>query len=192
MTDVTPLLHWTQNTDTVKPAGSRFRQAATEKELAALKKAWDVLDVGALEVDFEIKPWRKTGFRVTGTISGDVTQACVVTLEPVRQDIRLEISETFLPEEEAERLARKLEEQGEIVVDVEAQDPPDAYRGNSLPVGSLAAQHFALAMDDYPRKPGAEFESAAEEAEETADEKPSPFAALANHALAKRDKGGED
>ena len=199
---ISPPLRWRQMLDAIPPGGTRFERAATDEERAALRDAYDLLDVNTFSVDFEIRPWRKNGYRVLGAIDAEIVQSCVVTLEPVTQVIHETVDMTFLPQAEAERLAARQEEEGEIVVDMESNDPPEGFTGTSLDIGGLSAEQLALAIDDYPRKPGVDFEAAVEAVEaggaDSADAdhtdapagKPSPFAALAGHALAK--KNGDD
>ena len=146
----------------------------------------------SIKVSYEIRPWRKNGYRILGAIDAEVAQTCVVTLDPVVQVLHEEIDRTFLPQAEVERLAqRHMEGLDEIVVDVETRDPPEGFSGTELDIGTLTAEQLALALDDYPRKPGVSFETAADEEttddEADSEEKQSPFAALAGHALAKKD-----
>ena len=36
------------------------------------------------------------------------------------------------------------------------EDPPEPIRAGRMELGELVAQHLSLALDPYPRKPGAE------------------------------------
>jgi uncharacterized protein len=137
---------------------------ATAEERAALAAELDLLAIGRLTAEVTLTPWRATGVRVAGTVHGEVTQACVVTLEPVVSVI----DETF-----AVRLHPDAAESPEVDVDPEAEDPPERLEGDVVDVGAIVLEHFALGIDPYPRAPGAVFEPAEEEDE------PSPFAALA-------------
>ena len=51
----------------------------------------DILSCDALRVSYTLEALEKERFRLSGTIEAGVTQACVVTLEPVPSTI----SETF-------------------------------------------------------------------------------------------------
>ena len=59
---------------------------------------------------------------------------------------------------------------------LDEEDPPDPIVDGKVDLGALAAEFLALALDPYPRKPGAEF-AAPEVAEPD-----SPFAELARLA----------
>jgi uncharacterized metal-binding protein YceD (DUF177 family) len=68
------------------------------------------------------------------------------------------------------------------VLAVHAEDPPEVAVGGRIDLGEIAVVHLALALDPYPRAPGAAFDAKAWGVEPEKDEKPttvSPFAALA-------------
>ena len=62
----------------------------------------------------------------------------------------------------------------ETVVSLADEDDPDPVVDGRIDLGALTAEIFALGLDPYPRKPGAEFVAPADEAPPN-----SPFAALA-------------
>jgi hypothetical protein len=61
----------------------------------------------------------------------------------------------------------------EIERTLDDEDPPEPLPDGFIDLGALAVEFLALALDPFPRKPGAAFDSA------DSDETPSPFAALA-------------
>jgi hypothetical protein len=132
--------------------------ATTEqrKELAAVH---GLLEVEKLEARLLVAPWNRNGVRVSGNVEADVVQACVVTLEPVPDHIDAEIDSLFLPQDS--KLGRLgFEGGGEIVIDVEGEDSPEVFEGDSIDVGALAEEFFGLDIDPYPRKQGAALEAA--------------------------------
>lgn len=139
---------------------------ASEAERAALAEALDLLALDRLEAVFTLRPWRGEGVHVTGTVSGEVTQACVVSLEPVPGTVLERFDLRFHPD---------VGESGTVEVDPDEPDPPEPLETDTVDLGAIAAEHFALGLAPYPRAPGVEF--AAPDGDE-ADE-PSPFAALA-------------
>jgi hypothetical protein len=68
-------------------------------------------------------------------------------------------------------------DEGELV-DPDAPDPPELLVGNTLDVGEAIAEHLALALEPYPRAPGAEFQILAEAEPVEAEKRPNPFAIL--------------
>ena len=49
----------------------------------------------------------------------------------------------------------------DLLIDID-DDPPDPLTGDNVDLGAVVAEFFALALDPYPRKPGAAFADAAE------------------------------
>jgi len=170
MTGTFPLSH-PISVDDVSPSGETITFRAGEGELAALAEAFDVAELTSLEAALTVKPWRRDGLSVAGTVTANVTQPCVVTLAPVAQTVSEDIDLRFQP---ASRMRRQ---DDEISVDPDAPDPPEVFDGDSLDLGAIAAEHVALGIDLYPRAPGARFEPVIEDEEEE-DEEPSPFAVL--------------
>ena len=160
-----------------------LRIEADGKERAGLARLWGILGVEALSADLKVRRWKKDGVKVVGAIHAEVTQACVVTLEPVAQVIDKDIDETFVPE--GSPLARMpANDAGEIVLDPDGPDLPEPFAGDSIDVGALVAEMAAMALDPYPRKVDALFEGR-DDGDADDEAKPSPFAALKNLKLEK-------
>jgi uncharacterized metal-binding protein YceD (DUF177 family) len=87
----------------------------------------------------------RTLFRVTGSFEAEVVQSCVVTLDPV--PARLVESFSALFGEGGPGMA--------ALVDAEEEDEPEPIEGGAIDLGETVAQHLSLALDPYPRKPGA-------------------------------------
>lgn len=147
---------------------------ADADERSALARTWGVLDVSELHAEMQVSRWKRDGVRVKGRCQARLTQACVVTLEPVEAVIDEPFEALFVPE--GSRLARS-EADGEVVIDAEGPDMPEPFAGDTIDVGAVVAEFAALAIDPYPRKPGAEFHHGAEGPDDEA-EVVSPFAAL--------------
>jgi uncharacterized metal-binding protein YceD (DUF177 family) len=155
---------------------------ADEAQRAGLAELWDVLGVQALKAELKIRRWKKDGVKVIGSVHAEVTQACVVSLEPVPEVIDDEFEETFVPEGSA--LARVPTGGGpEIVVDADGPDF-ELFTGDEIDVGAFVAEMAAMSLDPYPRKADAEFVDHIE-GDASDDKKPSPFAVLKNMKLEK-------
>ena len=130
----------------------------------------------SLAADLQIARWKKDGVRIKGHVSGEVVQACVVTLEPVVTTIEQEIDQIFVPE--GSKLARiVLDGAGEMVLDPDGPDLPEQVTGDTIDAGALVAEFAALDIDPYPKKAGVTFKEHIESRDE-AEKKPSPFAVL--------------
>lgn len=130
---------------------------ADEEQRVALASAHDLLRVERFRFDLTLAPWKGDGVRVTGRVAAAISQACIITLEPVEDEIDEEIDTVLVPE--GSRLATpKWVGEGEMLLDAEGPDAPETFSGDSLDVGALAEEFFALAINPYPRKFGAKLE----------------------------------
>ncbi len=121
--------------------------AASEDERAALEERFDCLTVDALTADLQaVREGDEVS--VTGRFHAAGSQRCAATGEPVPFTLDEPITLLFLPiprtgdaEEEVELSEREL----------------DAlfHDGRTVDLGEAAAQSFGLALDPYPRGPGA-------------------------------------
>jgi uncharacterized metal-binding protein YceD (DUF177 family) len=130
--------------DRVPREGSTERVAADPKELAALAERIDVPLIHSLSADLRAEPWRGGGLKVTGQFKADLEQICVVTLEQFREMVEGPVERVYLPDAAAS-----------------AGDEEDADRlvNGEADLGELVAETLVLALDPYPRKPGASFET---------------------------------
>ncbi len=119
------------------------------------------------------------GLKVTGEIAATVEQTCVVTLEPMTSELREPIDIAFVPPR-ADEAADETEE----AIDPGADDEPEPLVDGAADLGVVATEFLLLAIDPYPRKPGAVFEPP-----KTEDAGGHPFAALAALKKTPDDKG---
>lgn len=143
--------------------------AASPDERRALAERFGLAALDRLEGRARLSraPARGGGghvLRVEIEFAAEAAQTCVVTLEPAPA----RLAESGLVVEFAAG-----PEPREVVLPPEGGDPPEPLEGDSVDVGELLAQQFGLALDPYPRAPGAEFAAADESAPAR------PFAALA-------------
>ena len=109
---------------------------------------------------------------MTGAVHGELTQVCVVSLEPFPAMVDEEIDVQFAPRAEGGAAHRPWTQRDSFSMTDEGE--PDPIIEGKIDLGALAAEFFALGVDPYPRKPGVSFESP-EESKATV----SPFSALA-------------
>ncbi|MEM0905855.1 MAG: DUF177 domain-containing protein [Pseudomonadota bacterium] len=146
----------------------RVHIEADHTERAAIAEALDLIGVDTLTAELTVKPWRQHGVRVIGAVDGRVTQACSLTLEPVEAHVDEHIDLRLHPDAGTS--------DGEV--DVEEADPPERLESDTVDLGAIVLEHFALGLDPYPRAPGAVFEGGEDESEDD-DAAAHPFAALA-------------
>ncbi len=153
--------------------GLAVRFEGTDKERTALARGHGLLDVQSFACDLVVTKWRGDGVKIAGKLVAEVTQQCVVTLEPLEGRVETDFEGVFIPENS--KLARLATgERGEIMVHAESADLPETFSGTTIDAGALAEEFFELALDPYPRKPGADFQ----QPQAAGDAAESPFARL--------------
>ncbi|HVI52236.1 MAG TPA: DUF177 domain-containing protein [Candidatus Sulfotelmatobacter sp.] len=158
--------------DSLSVAERTYEIEATEDECRVLAERFGILSIQSLSATVRLRVLPGGDLvRARGSFTAAVHQACVVTLEPVPEAIEESFELLYGPEPD--------EESEEIVVDLEVTDPPEPIINNSIDIGEAVAEHLALALDPFPRAPGAEFVEVTEEEAPEPEEKPNPFAVLA-------------
>lgn len=109
---------------------------------------------------------------VTGHVRARIGQTCVVTLDPIENEIDEPIDLIFAPPEQIPDLSDLVDEAAESETGI--PDPPEPIINGVIDLGRLATDALFLAVDPYPRRPDAVFDPPVE----TADPMDHPFAAL--------------
>ena len=156
--------------------GANKEIATTAAERAAIK---DLLDLQALKsLTFAYRLSRGAGGRLalSGRLKAELTQTCVITLEPVESALDVPVDVEFWP---ASLIAR-LDSAGEEPADHGRLDWPEPIEDGRIVLGPLIYETLATALDPYPRREGASFQWSQGSALEQAEAGQSgPFAALA-------------
>ncbi len=147
---------------TVAPGASDLPKIAAYLELEALKQ---------LNATVELVRWGHKGILLTGHFIADVTQSCVVTLEPVDGHVEGDFERRFLPPAGHKHATS---ETHEVSVDPDGEDPPEVL-GREIDIGEILVEELSLALDPYPRKAGVEFTPE----KDTVVKSANPFAVLA-------------
>jgi uncharacterized metal-binding protein YceD (DUF177 family) len=150
----------------------RIEASAAERQ--RLAEIFRVEDIASLTFDYAIDALPSQRFRLTGEVQGELTQLCSVTLEPIAEHIREDVSLEYWPEHLLARAEASAVETEESI----EHDPPEPLVGGKIDLGHLAAEIFAAAINPYPRKEGVSFDWKDEKAAAQA-EAIRPFAALA-------------
>lgn len=92
---------------------------------------------------------------VTGRVRARVEQNCVVSLDPVENDVDEPVEVTFAPPDQISAMPKSVQkEQGD---DAEIPDPPEPIVNGAIDLGQIAAEFLVLGINPYPRKPGIAF-----------------------------------
>jgi uncharacterized metal-binding protein YceD (DUF177 family) len=130
----------------------KIRVEAAESERRRLAARFDLQDIVSLQGEASLERMDDDDrFRLRGRLVADVVQSCVVTLEP----IRAQVNESF-----ERRFSADADIAADGFVDLEGDDPPDPLIGGKIDVGEVLAEELGLALDPYPRLPGASLDTA--------------------------------
>jgi uncharacterized metal-binding protein YceD (DUF177 family) len=162
----------------VSETGRHIDLVADAQARAAVAKLAGLAAVPRLEASFDVTRYGRSGLHVVGRVSATVVQTCVVTLEPLENEVDEEIDIAFVSAP-----SPSVEDYSSGEVEVPLEDAPEPLVGNKVDLGAIATEFLILGLDSYPRKPNAVFE-----APSAGDESAHPFAALAEF---KKGQGGK-
>lgn len=140
---------------------------ADQATRGAMAEIAGLRDISSARASFDLTPKSGGRVHVEGRLQARVGQTCVVTLEPLENDIDEEIDLIFAPPEQ-------IPEPADIDEAFEMDDPPEPIEDGIIDLGRLATDVLYLSIDPYPRKEGAAFEPQVT----AADPEDHPFAAL--------------
>jgi uncharacterized metal-binding protein YceD (DUF177 family) len=154
-----PELHRPLRADEVGPQGASLLVEANGAECKAVAERLGVPEIHSLTCRFELANGPGGRIDATGDLRARLTRVCVVSLDPFETEL-------------AERFRVDFVEEG-----TEADEDPESVDeipmpGGVLDLGEAVVEQLALALDPYPRKPGAELPETGTAPAET------PFAAL--------------
>ena len=161
-------------------AAFTFDETPSEAEAEAIRASLGLRGLRKVRFTGEISPLDKKGWRVTGALGASLTQSCVVSMEPVKTRMDIEVNLRFLPESMVEYDTPEdvLEDDIELLTSI-------------IDLGHVAVEALSLAMPEYPRAETAELTQTTAAPPGIApmkDEETKPFAGL--EAL--REKLGKD
>jgi hypothetical protein len=166
----TPLA-WTHRVSEIPETGLRVSREATEDECTALAEALEVVSCEGAKADYTIRAIGAGRYRMAGEVSAKLTQACVVTLEPLSTRPKEAFEVEFWPSE-AVPPAPSTEVEISGLRDIEPIDH------STMDAGRVVFETLAAAIDPYPRKEGAAFDWRDKDDEASEPGSTSPFAKL--------------
>lgn len=146
---------------------------ATAAEREAIKTLLDLVALESLHFAYRLRRGGGGRVHLSGRLTADVTQTCVISLEPLEAHIDTPVEMEFWPEG--------------LVADLEhnAADPgqawhlewPETIVDGTLDLGQVVYETLATALEPYPRKEDASFQWS-QGTSVTDDPKARPFAGL--------------
>lgn len=129
----------------LRPGGERVLLEASAAECAALARRLGIEGVRSLTAELTVAPKARGDVAVRGRVRALLDRTCVVTLEPLEEEIDAPLAILFRPEGEVA---------AEVSLDAGEEDE-EPYAGGAIDLGEAVAQTLALALDPWPRAPGA-------------------------------------
>ena len=139
---------------------------------AAMAEIAGLREISRAQASFDLMPRSGGRVHVSGRVQARVGQNCVVTLDPIENDIDEEVDLIFAPVEQIPELGEPADDADEGPADM--TDAPEPIENGVIDLGRLATDVLYLAIDPYPRKEGASFEHQVA----APDPEDHPFAAL--------------
>jgi uncharacterized metal-binding protein YceD (DUF177 family) len=146
--------------------------AADQAAREAMVEAAGLREISNVHASFDLALRSGGQVHVTGRVQARVGQICVVTLDPMESEIDEPVDLIFAPAEQLPQFAQSAD--GPADSEAEIVDPLEPIENGTIDLGRLATDVLYLAIDPYPRKPDAVFETPVV----AADPEDHPFAAL--------------
>jgi uncharacterized metal-binding protein YceD (DUF177 family) len=146
----------------------------TQEERAAIARLLDLVALDRLVFDYRLVPSSGQRIRMTGRLSANVVQTCVVSLDPAPSELDVPVEIEFWPEGAVAALEKSAEEDAGASV----LDWPEPIKDGTIDLGKVVYETLATTLDPYPKKAGASFEWSEGQADETGPRESGPFAAL--------------
>jgi hypothetical protein len=127
-------------------------QAARE----AMAQAAGLREMPAAHASFDLALQTGGRVHVTGRVRARIGQTCVVTLDPIDNEIDEPVDLIFVPAEQLPQIERSADDGPDGDADV--ADSLEPIENGVIDLGRLATDVLYLAIDPYPRKAGAVFE----------------------------------
>jgi uncharacterized metal-binding protein YceD (DUF177 family) len=139
---VNPEMHRPVALDRIGPHGVTVAVEATADELPAIAARLRIVALASLHCAFKLRRI-DTVIEAQGNLRARVTETCVMSLDEFEHDVEEAFTVHFVP------------------AGTEDDDPdPEAidqipFQGSAVDLGEAAVEQLALALDPFPRKPGA-------------------------------------
>jgi hypothetical protein len=167
---VTEPLAWSHRVSEIPEGGLREVREASAAERAEVVASLDLIACDFLKADYTIRSLGEGRYRMRGSLIARLTQQCVVTLEPIPQDIAEDFDIEFWP-------PGTLPEVGDAEVEVLSVPDIEPIAHGKIEAGCIIFEILSTSLDPYPRKAEASFQWEGEAAS-VRPEQESPFAAL--------------
>ena len=139
-----------------------------------IQNSLNLLAVNFFSVNLTVKrDDRGDGAYLVGHVTANVVQSCVISLEPVRQFLNVEVKRHFVPSDHL-----FTSKDNEIVMDLDLSDELEPFNGQDIDLATMLLEAVALEIEPYPRANDVFFDNTTMEADPKSSSV-SPFQILA-------------
>jgi len=119
-----------------------------------------VVGVDRFEARIALRRLSSARFAYSAHLEADITQSCIVTLEPVSSHIALDITRNLhlVPQ-----LKKMIDLSGELAPASGDDEVPEEIDKSRYDLAAPLLEEFSLAIDPYPRAPGVAFDAPGKE-----------------------------
>lgn len=143
---------------------TELKLSPNEEERAKIAELIGLVGLKSLDVDLKLK--RQQGglvVKISGDYTARVVQECVVSLEPVENDVKDSFDAWYADPDQAISFNKALKKRdmeklhGEVPI-VDEKDDPEPIIDGEIDLGDVVTQFLSLALDPYPHKEGVQYE----------------------------------
>jgi hypothetical protein len=167
--------------------GKDFKISPSDVEKKAIAKRLEIVSLEDITAKLSVSRENGHIIKVSGKFEANLTQNCVVTMEPLKQHVVDEFEAWYADHEQAipfkriqqEALAKR--EMIDLPI-LEENEDPEQIEDGKIDLGELVTQYLSLAVNPYPHKEGVNYENKeiARKGPVKESLRPNPFAALKN------------
>jgi hypothetical protein len=167
---MTALAPWRQIAPWPRPGqGERTLDIVPAEDVRRrLAERLDLEGLASLAARLTLRPWLD-GVEITGRVQAAAERICGVSLEPYTESLDEAVALRMLPPASPHL---QPDEGAEVVVDLDAPDPPEAGEVEGVDLAAIVAEAVALGLAPFARRPDITFEAPPD------DSPPSPFLVL--------------
>lgn len=145
----------------VPDRGTELAIKPSQSERAAIAEWLGIEGIDALTALVQLTHKGQDRYLYEASFEAEIVQACVITLDPVRSHISGSFRRIFrlLPKSAARR--RKAVVEPPVVLDLFGgdEDEPELLESPVVDLAAALLEELTLALDPYPKSPGASFEA---------------------------------
>lgn len=173
------VLNWKHATTEIPGNGLSVQRSATPEECEAMRAELGVVGCEAIDVRYRIRAVAGDGFRLEGSYKSKVTQACIVSLEPIAEVVDGDLNVEFTPDP-----AVRSGKDSKDGTDADKGDPfaeadIEPIENGMIDIGRVIVEELMAGLDPYPRAAGSQFDWQDPVAAKAKTPAENPFAKLA-------------